>query len=311
MSQNLKIEEITNEAQRCELLEAPHWDVQSQSLYFVDIFGPAIFRYKGGEIYKATIKDNEDTPIGFITPVANTTNEFVIGLGKELTVIKWDGKSGQATVVKILSKVDSNFADNRINDGKCDPHGRVYFGTMGSPEDKNLSKSLPGSLYRYDVESKSSINLRGRIGIGNGLAWNEKLGKFYYVDSVTRDVKVFDYDSSTGNLSNEEVLIDFTKTHTETFAPDGMTIDENGFIYVATWDGSKLIVIDPTTKTIKSEIIFPTAKITSAAFGGPNLDILYVTTAYRNGPKLGSAGGLFKVTGLNVKGPEMTKFKLY
>jgi sugar lactone lactonase YvrE len=67
----------------------------------------------------------------------------------------------------------------------------------------------------------------------------------------------------SSHAANEEVLLDFTKTHTEVFAPDGMTIDENGVIYVATWDGSRLMVIDPKTKTIKSEITFPTAKVTS------------------------------------------------
>ncbi|KAG5674344.1 hypothetical protein PVAND_004319 [Polypedilum vanderplanki] len=314
MSQNLKIEEITNKVQRCELLEGPHWDVELQSLYFVDILGPAIFRYcyKNREIYRATIKDKEETRIGFIIPVDNNTTEFVVGLGKELTIIKWDGKSVQATVVEVLAKVDSNIDEYRINDGKCDPHGLVYFGTMGDPIDKTLSEKLPGSLYRYDVLSKSLVNMRDRIGIGNGLTWNEKLGKFYYIDSVTRNIKVFDYDSLSGNFSNEEVLIDFSKTHTESFLPDGMTIDENGLIYVATWNGSKIIIIDSTTKTIKNEIIFPTAKITSAAFGGPNLDILYVTTAIgHNNAKVGSAGGLFKVTGPNIKGPEMIKFKMY
>lgn len=91
-----------------------------------------------------------------------------------------------------------------------------------------------------------------------------------------------------------------------------MTSDENGAIYVATWNGSKVIVIDPKSKTILREIEMPTSEITSLAFGGKNLDILYVTTAARPKFTLPSpAGGVFKITGLGVKGLPMKKFKLY
>jgi sugar lactone lactonase YvrE len=196
MSQSIQVTEVTNEAQRCELGEGPHWDVNSKSLYYVDITAPAIFRYdtKNGEIYKATIKDN-DLPLGFIIPIENTTDEFIVGAGRELTVIKWDGKSGQANALKVILTVDRDISANRINDAKCDPFGRLYFGTMGD-ENSDLRNNPSGSLFRYD--QGKFINLKSSIGISNGLTWNEKLGKFYYIDSVTRDVKVFDYDSSSG-----------------------------------------------------------------------------------------------------------------
>lgn len=201
MSQALKIEEITSEQQRCDLGEGPHWDIKVQSLYYVDIFGettPAIFRYdpKSGIIYKATIKDSS-APLGFITPIENSTDEFVVGAGHKLTLIKWDGVSEEATIVKEISEVDADNESNRINDGKCDPFGRLFFGTMGD-ETSNLKENPTGALFNY--KNASSAKLRGGVGIGNGLAWNEKLGKFYYIDSVTRDIKVFDYDSSSGNI---------------------------------------------------------------------------------------------------------------
>lgn len=90
-----------------------------------------------------------------------------------------------------------------------------------------------------------------------------------------------------------------------------MTIDENGMIYVATWSGSRIIVINPKTKKIIREIAMPTEQITSVSFGGPDLDILYATTAGRPKPKPAPAGGLFKITGLGVKGLPMDAFKLY
>lgn len=90
-----------------------------------------------------------------------------------------------------------------------------------------------------------------------------------------------------------------------------MTIDENGNLYVATWGGSKIYVIDPREKKITKEIEIPTAQVTSVAFGGENLDILYVTTAGKPKLKPAPAGGLFRVTGLGVKGMPMSNFKLY
>jgi gluconolactonase len=90
-----------------------------------------------------------------------------------------------------------------------------------------------------------------------------------------------------------------------------MTIDSNGTLYVATWNGSRIIVINPEKKEVVREIEMPTAQVTSLAFGGKNLDVLYVTTAGKPKPKPAPAGGLFKITGLGVRGLPMTSFKLY
>lgn len=111
--------------------------------------------------------------------------------------------------------------------------------------------------------------------------------------------------------ANESVLIDFNKTHADVkFAADGMTIDENGFLYIATWMGSRIIVVNPDNKEIVREISMPTEQVTSLAFGGPNLDILFVTTAGKPKPKPAPAGGLFKIMGLGVKGLPMNTFSL-
>lgn len=202
MSQAITVREISNEAQRCVLGEGPHWDIKSQSLYYVDIVTPSIYRYniKNGEIYKAKIKDN-DEPIGFMIPVDGTTDELVVGAGREVVVIRWDGKSALATVVRVLGEVDNFITANRINDGKCDPKGRLYFGTMGDNENSDLKANPTGSFYRFKNAEVPTTKLKSLVGISNGLTWNETLGKFYYIDSVVRDVKVFDYDSSNGNIS--------------------------------------------------------------------------------------------------------------
>lgn len=115
MSQGIKIEEITNEGMRCELGEGPHWDIKTRSLYYVDIVAPAIFRYntKNGEIYRAKIKDN-DEPLGFIIPIEERDDEFVVGAGKEAVVIRWDGRSGFASVVRVLGNKFNYYLKNSI-----------------------------------------------------------------------------------------------------------------------------------------------------------------------------------------------------
>lgn len=113
--------------------------------------------------------------------------------------------------------------------------------------------------------------------------------------------------------ANERVVIDFTiNGERPEFVPDGMTIDTNGSLYVATFGGSKILKINPTTGAIELEIKFPAEQITSAAFGGPNLDILYVTSASKEfkSKQPPPAGKLFTVTGLGVKGFPMKSVKL-
>lgn len=199
-SGDVKVEEITSEAQRCELGEAPHWDAARKSLYYVDIVGPAIFRfdYKNGEIYKATIKD-DDSPIGFFIPVNGTTDEFVIGASRRVLLIKWNGKSGQATIAKVLAEIDQGHEGNRCNDGKVDPSGVLFFGSMGDQSKFDLAKNRLGAFYRYSKET-GAVQLKTNIGISNGLTWDVKRKKFYYIDSVARDVKEFDYDKATSGI---------------------------------------------------------------------------------------------------------------
>lgn len=201
---DIKIEEITTEAQRCELGEGPHWDIETQSLYYVNILeDAAIFRYdyKTGEIFKATIK-SDNSPIGFFVPVEGSTDEFVIGANRRVLLIKWDGKSSQAEILKVLVEIDSTYVGNRINDGKVDPNGVLFFGTMGDETKFNLANTRVGSFYRFSNESGATIvnGFKENVGISNGLTWDLKRKKFYYIDSVTRDLKEFDYDSSKSEV---------------------------------------------------------------------------------------------------------------
>lgn len=155
------------------------------------------------------------------------------------------------------------------------------------------------------------VELKSKVGLSNGIAFNDKLNTFYFVDSYDLNVKQFMYDVKTGNISNEKVLTDITSYGTvKTNVPDGLTIDHDGNLYVAMFGGSRILKINPTNGKVITEIPFPVQQVTSMAFGGKNLDTMFVTTAGMDvvGKQTYPAGYLFKVGNLDVRGTEMTKF---
>jgi gluconolactonase len=161
-----------------------------------------------------------------------------------------------------------------------------------------------GSLYK--INKGSITTMTGGISTGNGLAWNSNNTLMYYIDTNTRKVDVFDYNNGAGSISNRRTVYDFNTTG-EAGSPDGMTIDASGNLWVGCWGGNQLIHVDTTTGRKARSVPLPTSNITSAAFGGPNLDILYVTSARSglsetdllNQP---AAGSLFQITNLGVRG---------
>ncbi|KAL9882926.1 regucalcin isoform 1-T1 [Glossina fuscipes fuscipes] len=293
-----------------ELGEGPHWDVETQNLYYVDITGGKLLRYsyKDDKVYEAKI-EGEDLA-SFVVPVAGTLDTFAVGAGRRVIIVKWDGISTTAQVESTLFEVQKNdkrFEGNRFNDGKCDPKGRLFAGTMRYVGDEFEHRW--GELYKYEEGGNVEL-VKTDVGISNGLAWNEKTNKFYYIDTTDFEVKEYDYDMEKGKPANPKVVFnlrrDSPKNH---LLPDGMTIDTDGNIYIATFNGHTIYKVNPVTGKILMEIKLPCKQITSAAFGGPNMDILYVTTSARgNEPK--PAGTTYKVTGLKAKGLPMTKIQI-
>lgn len=291
--------------------EGPHWDGETQSLYYVDIRKPSIHRlsYDENKVYSATL-DGEQK-ISFIIPVEDEKDRFAVGLGKRVAVIHWDGKSDTAKVERIVFEVET--ADevqyNSLNDGKADPQGRLYVGSFNS---KYMLNSKTGALYSF-MKNEGLQKWRSNITLSNGLAWNEKSKKMYFIDSGEATVREFNYNQQTGAIDDGRVLIDLKGTQDNPNAsPDGMTIDSQGFLYVAIFGGSKVCKIDPSNGKIVLSINLPCKQITSVAFGGPKLDILYVTSAnLKDEPtKPVPEGATFVVTGLGAVGLTMNKVKL-
>lgn len=196
-----KVEKIPSP--QSTLGEGPHWDNETNSLYYVDIMKKdfSIHRYDVTEnkIYSANIEG--ESYVSFIIPVAGATDLFAVGIGRRVGVIQWDGKSSGAKVVRIVFEVEQTF-----NDGKADPTGRLYCGTITQSGEKlevfdDIFKNTnyTCALYKYDAKNKV-VQVRDKVRLSNGLAWNEKKKKFYYVDSCDLNVKEFDYDPDTGDL---------------------------------------------------------------------------------------------------------------
>ncbi|XP_059045628.1 regucalcin-like [Achroia grisella] len=289
--------------------EGPHWDDRQQALFFVSIVEHTIHKYVPATGVHTRTK--VDDHIGFIIPVEDTLDQFVIGLKNKFVIIQWDGEDGTpAKVVRQLVDLDP-YSDGptQINDGKIDPRGRLYAGTV-LPNEKSLTEIEPkGSLYRLDRTEVTK--LCSGIRISNGLAWDLKEKAMYYIDTMELNIRRYDYDVETGDISNLKYIFDFKENNIEGY-PDGATIDTDGNLWVAVFEGSCVIKIDPRTGKLLQKVPIPVLQVTSVAFGGPNRDILFVTTGNitidrEQDPP---SGATFMVIGLGVKGYPMEKFKL-
>jgi sugar lactone lactonase YvrE len=290
--------------------EAPFYDHTTGFLFWTDIVGGQIFRMDTTNQRLYTAKILGESYISFVIPVEGTANQFIVGAGKRLLLINWDGVHTMAQIIRILTELP--FDGVRFNDAKTDTQGRLYLGTMISEETGNVfdfTKRV-GSLYRFTME-EGLVELKTKVGLSNGLAFNDKTSTFYYVDSYDLNVKQYHYDVKTGAITNEKILTDITTYGTtKTNVPDGLTIDYEGNLYVAMFGGSKILKINTTTGKVVDTITLPVPQVTSMTFGGKSMDTMFVTTAGLDvtGTQTYPAGYLFKVTGFGTRGTETTKF---
>ncbi|KAF5277414.1 hypothetical protein FQA39_LY06227 [Lamprigera yunnana] len=297
------VQQIT-ELSGFQLGEGPHWDEETQSLYFVDIIGKSVHKYVPST-KKHTTVFLEDTP-SFIIPVKDSADRFIVSLGRSVVIMTWDGVSSSPDNIEELATLDesSDKVNTRINDGKADPLGNLWAGTMERNADHIKCVPLMGSL--YSLSQKRVKKHENNICIANGLAWSKDLKNFYYIDSGTIRVDQYDLDANTLTISNRRPLFTFLKHGIQGY-PDGQTIDSEGNLWVAVFQGQKVLKISTAQpETLLESIDIPEYQVTSVAFGGPELDELYVTTAKLLNSSTDSTktqkGGVYKITGLGVKG---------
>ncbi|KAG6453937.1 hypothetical protein O3G_MSEX008390 [Manduca sexta] len=285
--------------------EGPHWDSEERALYFVSIFDNSVHKYVP-DTDKHTSAKLDGMPT-FIIPVDGKRNHFVVGLNRKVVEIEWSGEMNAAKVVKTVAEVDQDNPKNRFNDAKADPRGRLFAGTMGYEYEPGKFHLKKGSLYRFEADG-SAHKLCDNIDISNGLCWDLHEKAFYFADSFEYAIRRYDYDVDTGDISNPTIVFKY-KDHGLDGIVDGMTIDTDGNLWVANFDNYQVIKIDPRGGKLLQKVPIPALQVTSATFGGPNLDILYVTSASMNRgeEQKPPCGSTFKVTGLGVKGhPNVT-----
>lgn len=272
---------------RAELGEGPSWDGKNGVLYWVDILRGLVHIFEPKESRDTSVRAGEY--VSCVVP--RKSGGVAVTLQHGFHTI--DLKSGKASP---LAQVEKGVAGNRFNDGKCDPAGRFWAGTMDMKE-----KSASGALYRLEKNKVRKI-LSG-VSISNGLGWSPDNRTMYYIDTPTRKVSAFDYDMKTGDVRNRKTVVYFSSPD-QPGNPDGMAVDAEGMIWVAHWGGYRITRWNPATGRPLDSVSLPVAQVTSCCFGGRNLDELYITTA-RTGLshqallRQPHAGSLFRVrTGL-------------
>ncbi|MEP2935436.1 MAG: SMP-30/gluconolactonase/LRE family protein [Gilvibacter sp.] len=272
-----------------QLGEGALWNHKTNEFYWVDIEGKTFY------VYNPQTKENRSYPlpsrVGTVVPYTET--EAVLALEDGIYTIDLNTKA-----LNRISDVEATMTQNRFNDGKCDPAGNLWVGSM------HLEQSAPeANLYKVNTNGEATQML-DNITISNGIVWTKDAATMYYIDTPTGQIQAFDYDKKTATITNGRVAI----TVPESLGyPDGMTIDDNDKLWVGLWNGNAVAQFDPLDGSLLQKIEVPAHNVTAAAFGGPDLETLYITTASvdmtpEEKEQYPLAGSIFMVKVSGVKG---------
>ncbi len=279
----------------CLLGEGPVWDFKRKVICWVDILRGEIHEYSPQSKTHRTINVNQ--MIGAV--VLCTDGNFLAALKNGFGFVN---RANQA--VTMVANPEANLPGNRFNDGKCGPDGRFWAGTMSHTDEPGK-----GSLYVFGTDHSVTRKI-SNVSISNGMAWDLDHKTFYYIDTPTFTVVAYDYEKNAGEISRKRIVINISK---EDGSPDGMTIDSEGMLWIAHWDGWQITRWNPNTGLKLFSFRMPAARITSCAFGGDELEDLYITSARTGltdeqlaGQPL--AGSLFVIKKIGVKGLRAFEF---
>ncbi len=273
--------------------EGPVWRAETQDLVWVDIESARVC------CFNPATGENQTWDVGEKPGLAVPTKQGDLILGTSVGFVRLDLASG---VLSPIIDPEQDLPNNRFNDGKVDPEGRLWAGTMGLDEAPNV-----GSLYRLN-RNLSTDKLFDQVTISNGMAWTSDQKTFYYIDSPTRRVDVFDCDMAGGTVSDRRTAFELPEGMGY---PDGMSIDNEGMLWVALWQGWGVARFAPGGALL-AKVEVPVECVTSCCFGGENWDELYITTSSRDLDETGRAeqplaGGLFRCRP-GVSGPPTNLF---
>jgi sugar lactone lactonase YvrE len=241
--------------------EGAIWHARERRLYWVDI--------EPGRLHVFNPVDGSDRVfelgqmVGTVVPRARGGVMLALHHG----FAAFDPPTGRWTR---WSDPEGHLPRNRFNDGKCDPAGRFWAGTISLDREPQAA-----SLYCLEPDGRVRTMLQG-ITNSNGIAWSLDRNTMYYIDTPTQQVTAFDYDLASGQIVNPRTVITIP---TDSGKPDGMTVDAEGMLWIALWEGGCVGRWDPRSGARLDTVAVPARRVTSCAFGGPNLDELYITTA--------------------------------
>ena len=260
--------------------EGPVWDERSQRLVWVDLSAELVHRFDpaAGAMEPWAVGQL----VGCLAP--SVRGGFVAAVRDGFGVLDDGG------ALEMVTPVEVGKPGMQMNDGKCDAAGRFWAGSM------HVEGTTPvGSLYRLDVDGRATPMLGG-LTISNGMDWSLDSRTMYFVDTPTRRIDAFSFDPDVGLLSERRT---FAQLEPGTTLPDGVTVDADGYVWVAIWGGWCVHRYTPEGE-LDMVVRLPVSQVTSCAFGGAELDELYITSArddlspqqLREEPL---AGGLFRV----------------
>ncbi len=248
----------------CFLGEGPLWIANLGCFFWVDIEKGNLHCY-----HLASEKlEIRHFPNRLAVVLEGQNGKLILGLDRKLVRYDWETKE-----MEELCEVESDLILNRFNDGKIDPQGRIWIGTLST-----LFTEGAGSLYRIGTDLKPQIQLKN-LTISNGMAWAEDQQTFYFIDTPTKKIREFAFDPESGAIEFRRIAVEISEG---LGFPDGMCIDREGMLWVAHYAGAGVYRWNPKTGDLVDKIELPVPHVTSCCFGGENLDLMLITTAQEN-----------------------------
>jgi sugar lactone lactonase YvrE len=272
--------------------EGPIW--WNNQLVYVDIEGHALITLN--PITNEEVSWNVGERIGTVVPRLSGGYLYAGDSG----INTFDPASGEKQ--NLADPEADKRPNNRFNDGKCDPAGRFWAGTISLV--KNIGDA---NLYMLDTDGTLQLKV-DEVTNSNGICWSADATTMYYIDTPTKTISAYDFDNGIGAISNRRTIVD---TCAKGFAssPDGMTIDADGNLWVAFCHGGCVVCFEPTSAKILRRVDLPCIETTACAFGGINLDRLFVTTGIHKSIEEPDAGKIFVIDGLGAKGVASVAYK--
>jgi sugar lactone lactonase YvrE len=248
------------------LTECPRWDDRAGRLLWVDIYGGTISSCDAAGENRQSMSVGQ--PIGSFAPRASGGYVLALESGFALS-------GANASTWTPVGEQRQHPSRLRSNDGACDARGRFFAGTMDHDEEPHA-----GAVFRLDPAGSDGaapdpIRVIEGSSVSNGIGWSPDGTRLYYADSAELRVDVFDYDLGTGELSGRRPLVSYAASDGY---PDGLTVDAEGCIWVAFWDGGVVRRLAPDG-TLVGLVRVPVDRVSSCTFGGPDLTDLFITTA--------------------------------